>query len=66
MFCVKEEESGFPKIIDTTMIDGHHVILMELLGENIRNVKDNLPGKKLSLGTSLSIFYQLVSTAIIK
>jgi len=37
---------------------------MNVLGDNIRNVKDKLLGKQLSLGTSLSIFYQLVSEQI--
>jgi hypothetical protein len=59
MYCLKEQP-GFPKIVDTTIIEGHLVILMGVLGDNVRSLKDKQSGKKLTLGSSLSIFYQMV------
>jgi serine/threonine protein kinase len=33
---------------------------MGVLGDNVRTLKDKMPGKKLTLGSTLSIFYQMV------
>lgn len=31
---------GFPKVQDTTMIEGHSMLIMDVLGPNLRVLKD--------------------------
>lgn len=50
---------GFPKIMDTTEIDGHSVIVMNILGDNLRALKDK-QGGKLSFHTSLQLMHLIV------
>jgi hypothetical protein len=47
---------GFPHIEDVAEIDDHDMIVMQVLGDNLRTLKDKYDGK-LSLQTSLSIMY---------
>jgi hypothetical protein len=51
-----KELEGFPHIVDTTEIQEHSVIVMEILGDNLRTLKDRNNGK-LSVHTSLQIMH---------
>jgi hypothetical protein len=44
--------------VDTTVIEGHDILIMELLGDSLRSLKENEPGKRLSLSTGLQVLYQ--------
>jgi hypothetical protein len=38
-------KDGFPQIQDTAEIDNHPMIIMQVLGDNLRSLKDENGGK---------------------
>jgi len=54
-------KEGFAQIHDTAEIDDHPMVIMNVLGDNLRTLKDLNQGK-LSLHTSLQIMHQVVTS----
>jgi hypothetical protein len=54
---------GFPRIQDVAEIDDHDMLVMQVLGDNLRTLKDKYEGR-LSLPTCLQIMHQMVSVDI--
>lgn len=55
------QADGFPKLISSrSEIDRGSELLMELLGPNLRDVEETLPGKQFSLNQMYRIVIQLV------
>lgn len=52
-------QEGFPQIQDTAEIDNHPMIIMQVLGDNLRTLKDENDGK-LSTHSCLQIMQQVV------
>jgi len=50
---------GFPRIQDVAEIDDHDMLVMQVLGDNLRTLKDKYEGR-LSLPTCLQIMHQMV------
>ena len=50
---------GFPQIQDITEIDEHDMLVMQVLGDNLRTLKDRYEGR-LSTLTCLQIMHQIV------
>eukprot|EP00347_Sterkiella_histriomuscorum_P003421 403364357 len=51
---------GFPHLRDVTLIEDHHMIVMQCLGQNLRSLKESQKSQKLSIQTSLQVMHQML------